>query len=254
MAGIFDTHTHYMSQQFDGGLREQIFARFAQDGVELALDCGVDYESTVQSLAYGETCPAIYTAAGIHPHETGRVGLEELERIKPLYKNPRVKAVGECGLDYHYDFSPRDVQKKLFEAQLILANELNLPVVVHDREAHADTFELLKLHRPKGVLHCYSGSAELARELVKLGFYIGFTGVITFKNARKTIEAVEAVPLDRLLLETDCPWMAPEPVRGRVSESGMIKYTAAKMAEIKGVTPQAMVDIANANGRLLFNI
>ena len=171
-----------------------------------------------------------------------------------LYKNNKVVAVGEVGLDYHYDFSPRERQLEIFERQLILANKLDLPVIVHDREAHEDTMRLLIKHKPRGVVHCFSGSAEMAREIVKLGMYIGIGGAVTFKNAKKPVEVVEYLPLDRLLLETDAPYMTPVPFRGQRCDSAHIAYTAEKIAEIKGIDVQKLIDICNENAKRLFGI
>jgi TatD DNase family protein len=166
----------------------------------------------------------------------------------------KVQALGEIGLDYHYDFSPRETQLAVFERQLELALELDMPVIIHDREAHADTLRLLKKHRPRGVVHCYSGSAELARELLKLGLYIGFTGVITFANARKTVDAARAVPLERLLIETDCPYMAPVPFRGKRCDSTMVGKTCEALAAIKGVSTEELAAKTEENARKLYNI
>ena len=169
-------------------------------------------------------------------------------------KNKKVVAIGEIGLDYHYDFSPREKQKEVFAAQLELANELNLPVIIHDREAHADTLELVKKYRPKGIIHCFSGSAETAKEFLKLGMYIGFTGSVTFKNANKLLLAAEVVPEDRILLETDCPYMAPVPYRGRRCDSSLIPATAERLAEIRGTDAQTLIDKAFENGCRIYGI
>ena len=163
-------------------------------------------------------------------------------------------AIGEIGLDYHYDFSPREKQKEVFAAQLELANKLGLPVIIHDREAHADTLELVKKYRPKGIIHCFSGSAETAREFIKLGMYIGFTGSVTFKNANKLLLAAKEVPDDRILLETDCPYMAPVPFRGQRCDSTLIPATAEKLAEIRGTDTQKLIDMAMENGRRIYGI
>lgn len=163
-------------------------------------------------------------------------------------------AIGEIGLDYHYDFSPRDVQKVVFERQLQLAKDLDMPVIIHDREAHGDTLELLKRYQPKGIVHCYSGSAEMAKELLKIGMYVAFGGAVTFKNARKTLEAAEAIPMDRLLVETDCPYMTPEPFRGKRCDSSMIVYTAQKLGELKGMDPQDLLDQTWENAKAVYQL
>ena len=161
-------------------------------------------------------------------------------------------AIGEIGYDYHYDLQWKEAQKTAFRAQLELAARLDLPVIIHDREAHGDTMDLLREYRPRGVVHCFSGSAQMAREVVALGMFVGFTGVVTFKNARRALEAAAVVPLDRLLVETDCPYMAPEPFRGKRCDSSLLPYTIAKLAEIKGISPQALTDAAAENARRLF--
>ncbi|MDL2215501.1 TatD family hydrolase [Ruminococcaceae bacterium OttesenSCG-928-N02] len=244
---IFDTHTHYMSEQFDEN-RQELLQSLPGQGVAAVLDCGVDYETTLQSLAYGQAYPWLYTAAGVHPQEIGHIAADEVEKLEKLLAHPKVLAVGECGLDYHYeDGAAKELQKEIFAAELTVANRHDMPIVVHSRDATQDTMELLRQYKPKGVMHCFSGSAETAREVVKLGMYVGFTGVITFKNARKVLQALEAVPLEHLLIETDCPWMAPEPLRGRSSHSGMLVHTAAKAAEIKGVTLEELLEITYQN-------
>lgn len=250
---IFDTHTHYMSSAFDED-REQLLSSLPQKDVYAVLDCGVDEETVRQSLAYGMERPWLYTAAGVHPEEVDRVGLQEVEAIVPFLKNPKVKAIGECGLDYYYTKENRALQIAVFERQLQLAKDFDMPMVIHNREAHQDTMELLKKYRPKGVLHCYSGSAEMAKEIIKLGLYISFTGVLTFANARRPVESLAEVPLHRLLMETDCPWMAPVPLRGKRSDSSMIVHTAAKAAALKGETTDKILDITLQNACALFSV
>ena len=253
MAKIFDSHTHYMSDTFDEN-REELIASLPSQNVGAVMDCGVDYKTSLQSLEIGKEYPWFYTAAGIHPQEVATTPFEELKQIETLFSHPKVKAVGECGLDYYWTKDNKEEQMKYFTAQIELSKTYNLPIIMHDRDAHKDMFDTMKKYRPQGVLHCFSGSAESAKEFVKMGLYIGFTGVITFKNARKTVEALAAVPLENLLMETDCPWMAPEPLRGRPSHSGMIKYTAEKAAEIKGVSLEKLLDVTFENACRLFNI
>ena len=218
MAAIFDTHAHYTASAFNAD-RDAVLSALPGKNVGLVIDCGTDLESSLASLALGERYPFLYSAVGIHPESLieedsstvcrfGGDWRAEMAAIRPLYENPRVAAVGECGLDYHWPV-PKDEQLALFEAQLQLALELDRPIIVHDREAHADTYALLKRYRPRGVVHCYSGSAEDVKWLTAQGLYIGFGGVVTFRNARKALEAAAAVPADRLLIETDCPYMAP---------------------------------------------
>lgn len=196
----------------------------------------------------------VYASVGYHPHEASNIYEGYLDNLAELSKNEKVVAIGEIGLDYHYDLSPRDTQQKVFEEQLILAKELDLPVIIHAREATEDYLRLLSRYKPRGVVHCFSGSAETAKIVIELGMYIGFTGVVTFKNARKTLEAVAETPLDKLLLETDCPYMSPEPFRGQRCSSDLIEYTAQAIANVKGMAVQEVIDIARENTLRLFAI
>lgn len=253
---IFDTHAHYMKSDFGDEL-DALLKSMPGRGVERILAIGVNISSSEEEIALAERYPFVYAAAGIHPGyaaeviESGNGWESELER---LLAHEKVVALGEIGLDYHYPEQPHDIQQRIFRRQLEIADRLEMPVIIHSRDASGDTLKILKEYKPKGVLHCFSGSAETAREVVKLGMYVGFTGVLTFKNSKKAWAACEAVPIDRLLLETDCPYMAPVPHRGERSESSMIKFTAAKMAEIKGVSTEEMIETARENGeRLFFN-
>ena len=198
----------------------------------------------------------IYASVGVHPSETGELCETDIDELKRLAANPKVRAIGEIGLDYHYpdDVEP-SIQKKWFVRQLELAKELNMPVVIHDRESKGECLEILKEHKiSNGVVHCFSGSAETAREILKLGMMISFTGVLTFKNAKKAIAACAAVPLDRLMIETDCPYMSPEPHRGKRNFSGYVEFVARKMAEIKGVSYDELVDITERNAKRFYGI
>ena len=249
--GLFDTHAHYFKNDFGEEL-ERLLADLPSRGVERVLAIGCDIPSSEEELELAERFDYIWTAVGIHPEYAADVpeGWEsELER---LLKHDKAIALGEIGLDYHYPEPSRDVQRGVFVKQLEIAKRLDMPVVIHSREASADTLDILKEYKPRGVLHCFSGSAETAREVVKLGMYIGFTGVLTFKNSKKARAACEAVPIDRLLLETDCPYMAPVPHRGERCDSSMLKFTAAAMAEIKGAPTEEMIEIARENGERLF--
>ncbi len=250
---IIDSHAHYDDSAFDED-REQLLSSMFDSSVELVIEMGCSMESSRNSVALSEKYPQIYAAVGVHPEDCNKVYDGYLEELEQLSKNKKVVAIGEIGLDYHYDGFDREKQIEVFEQQLILAQKLNLPVVIHSRDATKDCMDLLKKYKPKGVVHCFSGSAETAKEIISLGMYIGFTGVLTFKNARKAIEACEVIPTDRLLLETDCPYMAPVPFRGKRCDSTMIKFTAEKMAEIKGVTPDEMQEICNNNAKTLFAI
>lgn len=251
--GIFDSHAHYFPEDFG----EELFPLLDSlpgKGVEKILAVGDSIESSRFELSLAEKYKWIYAAAGVHPEKAGEVSGDWLSELRALLKHPKVKALGELGLDYHWEQPPRDIQKAVFEQQLMLAQELDLPVVIHSRDATEDTMTLLRQYKPRGVMHCFSGSPETAAEVVKLGMYIGFTGVLTFKNSKKAKAACAAVPPDRLLLETDSPYMAPEPLRGTKSESSMIKYTAAAMAEIKGVSAGEMIKITRDNACRLFGI
>ena len=250
-SNIFDTHAHYDDSRFDED-RDELISSLPQKGVSQIINCACDYKSCLTTLELSEKYDFVYSALGVHAHEAEELTDEDWEKILQLFKNKKAVAAGEIGLDYHYDFSPRDIQKEVFEKQLKLAQELDLPVIVHDREAHEDTLNLLKKYRPKGVVHCFSGSAEMAKEIIKLGMFIGIGGAVTFKNAKKPVEVVSEIPLDRLLLETDAPYMTPVPFRGQRCDSSHIAYTAEKIAEIKGMDAQQIIDICNENAQELF--
>lgn len=250
---IFDTHAHYDDSRFDED-RDELLLSLTEKGVSHIINCACDLKSSLTTVALSEKYDFIYAAIGVHAHEAEEATESDLMEIEKLYSTKRIVAVGEIGLDYHYDFSPRERQLEVFERQIILANELKLPVIVHDREAHEDTLNLLKKHKPKGVVHCFSGSKEMAKEILKLGMYIGMGGAVTFKNAVRPVEVAEYLPLDRLLLETDAPYMTPVPFRGKRCDSAHIAYTAEKIAEIKGMDVQELIDICNGNAKKLFGV
>lgn len=251
---IFDTHSHYADSAFDGD-RDELLAALPDKGVRFAALAGSSMQDSAENFALAQKYGYIYAAVGVHPESVDETPSDYREKLTELVKSSeKVRAIGEIGLDYHYENYDRDKQILFFRQQLELARELSLPVIVHSRNASEDTLDILKEYRPAGVVHCFSGSAEVAREVIKLGMYIGFTGVLTFKNAKKALRALEAVPLDRLLLETDCPYMAPEPLRGRRCDSSMICYTAEKAAQIKGVSTQELLDITCRNGMDLYHI
>ncbi len=255
MEGIFDTHAHYADSAFDID-RKKLLDRLPESGIGLVMLASAGISDTIENSKLSEQYDYIYAAAGVHPENADDdLTFDYLDIIRDtVKKNPKVKAVGEIGLDYHYDGYDRERQITVFTQQLDLAGELGIPVIVHSRDAWEDTMDILKKYRPSGVVHCFSGSAETANEIVKLGMYIGFTGVLTFKNAKKAVRALESVPADRLLLETDCPYMSPVPFRGKRCDSSMIPYTAEKAAEIKGMDTQELIHIACENGRRLFKI
>ncbi len=253
MNNIFDSHAHYDSEAFDDDRKELLDTLLSQ-GVCGIINCGSDMASSLKSLELADEYDFIYAACGVHPHEAEGCKAGYIDVLKKLCLEEKCVAVGEIGLDYHYDFSPREIQKQVFEQQLVLAKELDLPVIIHDREAHEDTFELLKRYKSKGVVHCFSGSAEMAKEIVKLGMYIGLGGAVTFKNARKPKEVAEVVPSDKLLIETDCPYMTPVPHRGKRCDSTYIPFTAEVIAEIRGTTLQGVLDLTRANANKLFGL
>jgi TatD DNase family protein len=214
----------------------------------------VNLETAAKSIEFAEKYDFMYAAVGFHPENIENMPENYLDSLAKLCEHKKVVAIGETGLDYHWDTTPREMQLEAFEKQLILANQLSLSVIIHDREAHEDTMKLLKKYKPEGVLHCFSGSAEMAKEVLKLGMYIGLGGVVTFKNARKSVEVAEMIPTERLLLETDCPYMAPVPFRGKRCDSSLIAYTAKFIANLKGMDTQELINNCNINAKTLFNI
>ena len=255
MALIFDTHAHYDDAQFDAD-REALLSAMPENGVGLILDPGCDLESSRAAIALAEQYPHVYAAVGYHPENCAPYQAADLDTLRTLAKHPKVVAIGEIGLDYYWEQNPpKAFQQEVFRAQLALAQELSLPVIVHDRDAHADCLAIVReFPEVRGVFHCYSGSVEMARELWKLGWYLGFDGPVTYKNARKTVEVAAEVPLERLLLETDSPYMAPVPKRGTRNDSRNIAHIAAKIAEVRGMTADEVIRIAADNGKRLFGI
>lgn len=253
---LFDSHAHLDSSKFNSD-RDKVIRRAHDSGVSLIMNPGADYESSINAVKLAEQYDFIYAAVGVHPHEADTMDDMMLGLIKAMARKKKVQAIGEIGLDYHYDFSPRDVQRHWFRKQLQLAKELKMPVIIHDREANQDVMDILKEENAfeTGVLmHCYSGSAELARQYVKLGAYLSIAGPVTFKNARKLVEVVKTVPLDRLMIETDSPYLTPHPYRGKRNESTYVKYVCEKIAEIKGVTYEEVANQTMENAKKYFNI
>lgn len=248
---IFDSHAHYDAPAFNS-CREKLLSSLPESGVCGVVTCGCDGESSRAAIALAEKYSYIYAAVGIHPENLD--SKTTIEEIQELSSNPKCVAIGEIGLDYYWNNKNKSEQIKIFEAQLELANCLQIPVIIHDREAHCDTLELLKKYRPAGVVHCFSGSLEMASELIALGMYIGFGGVITFKNARKLPDIVKLLPEDRMLIETDCPYLAPEPFRGAVCNSAMIIHTAQKIAELRGCLAENILKQTKENAERLFGI
>ena len=251
---LFDTHAHLLDERFDED-REELIGRLPLEGVEYVVEASSDLADSIRAAALAKEHRKIYSAVGVHPHSAGEWDQKIAVALRSLAKEEKVVAIGEIGLDYHYDFSPRETQKKAFEQQVELALEVNLPIVVHSREATADTLEILrKFPQVRGELHCFSGSAETARELVKMGFYIAFGGALTFKNARKTLEAAQAVPMERLLIETDCPYMTPVPFRGKRNEPAYVRYVAQRLAEVKNVDEAEIARVTMKNAKRFFDI
>lgn len=253
---LFDSHAHLDSERFEGE-RDEIVARAKAAGLSLIMNPGASYESSIKAVEMSERYDMVYAAVGIHPHDADTVDETMMSLIKALAKKDKVKAIGEIGLDYYYDNSPRAVQKQIFRAQIQLAKSLKLPIIIHDRDANDDVMRILKEEDPfdTGVLlHCFSGSAELARQYVKLGAYISIAGPLTFKNNRKTIEVVETVPLDRLFVETDSPFLTPVPYRGKRNEPAYVEYVADKIAEIKGLSFKEVAEATHDNACKFFNI
>lgn len=250
---IFDSHAHYDNEEFIADQTELLTA-LPEKGVRFAANIGVDLDRSKACIALADQFDYMYASVGIHPHDAKGVPADYLEQLAEMSKHKKVVAIGEIGLDFHYNHSEPEKQREVFEAQLKLACELDMPVIIHDREAHAETLDMLKKYRPRGIVHCFSGSAEMAKEVAKLGMYMGFTGVVTFKNARKTLEAAKAVPADKLLIETDCPYMAPEPFRGKRCDSSMLPNTAKALADLRGISVQELLNQTCENACRVYGI
>ena len=251
---IFDSHAHYDDEAFDQD-RGEILRNLPAQGICRIVNVGADLQGCRDAVALAAAYPYIYAGVGIHPECVNDTPDEALNEVGTLLDAPKVVAVGEIGLDYHFeDNAPREVQREWFAKQLALANRRGFPVIVHDRNAHGDTMELLCKYRPKGVVHCFSGSVEMMREVVRLGMYIGLGGAVTFKNARVPVEVAAAVPLDHLLLETDAPYMAPVPYRGKRCDSSMIAKTAERIAEIRQMPVEELLKATQQNASRLFGI
>ena len=250
----FDSHAHLDDRRFDED-RAEIFADLKSHGVGLIMNVGCDLPSSERSVALAKQYDFVYAAVGSHPDDADHVDGRLLDRYRALAAHPKVRAIGEIGLDYHYEDVHRARQIIAFEEQLELAEALKLPVIVHEREAHGDAMDIITRHpEARGVFHCFSGSAEMALWLAERGWYLGFTGVVTFKNARRALEAVQALPMERILIETDCPYMAPEPHRGRRNDSRYVPLVAAKIAQLKGLSPEEAGRITTENAKRLFSI
>lgn len=252
---FYDTHAHYDDEAFDQD-RDILLPELHRQGITLINDIGCDIPSSKKAISIAAQYPFVYAVVGAWPGNTGDMTEADLEVYGQLAQHPKVVAIGEIGLDYHYDDVPRDIQQHWFDRQMDLADRLGKPVVIHEREAHGDGMEIVRKWADKvpGVFHCFSGSAEMAQELVRLGWYLSFTGVVTFKNARRALEAIAAVPMERIMIETDCPYLAPVPYRGKRNHSGYVPKVAEKIAEIKGLSTEEVAAITTENGRRFFRI
>ncbi len=253
---LIDSHAHLDDERFDGD-RDILIKSLKSNKLELVINIGADFQSSINSIELAKQYDNIYASIGVHPHSASEVTEETLDKFREMAKEEKVVAIGEIGLDYYYDNSPRDLQRKWFREQLKLAKELDLPVIIHSRDATQETFDIIKEAQDgslRGVLHCFSGSVEVAMEYIKLGFYISIGGTVTFKNARVVKEVAEAVPLDKLLIETDCPYLTPEPYRGKRNEPMFVKYVAQKIAEIKDINFEELAKATNKNTKELFRI
>ncbi len=253
---LFDTHAHYDDERFDPD-REELLVSLPDKGVDLVINVGYDMPSSENSVAFAEKYLYIYAAVGVHPHDAKTLTEGDCARLLELSRHPRVVAIGEIGLDYHYDLSPRDVQRTAFARQIELAKDAGLPFIVHEREACKDCLDILKsqgIGERAGVMHCFSGSRETAKILLDMGMYISVGGPVTFKNNVKTVDMVDYVPLDRLFIETDSPYMAPVPHRGKRNDSSLVIHVAEKIAQIKGLSVEEVAAVTKENAKKFFNI
>lgn len=253
----FDTHAHMDDRRFDKD-REELFKELPSRGISLMINPGTDLTSSKKAIEYARAYEYVYAAVGFHPHDAKNMQDEDLDMLEEMaLNNPKVVAIGEIGLDYHYDFSPREVQKERFIQQLELAAKLKLPVIIHNRESHGDMMNILEEKKnilTGGVMHCYSGSWEMAERLLDLGFYISLAGPVTFKNAKRAVEVAKKIPLDRLLIETDSPYLTPVPHRGKRNDPGYVKFVAEKIGELRGLSGEEVGRITKENGMRLFSI
>ena len=252
---LFDTHAHYDSGAFNAD-RLEVLASMPGQGVELILNPGCDLDSSKTAVELAERFPFVYAAVGVHPSDCEGFSQDTVDELRALAAHSKVRAVGEIGLDYYWkDNPPHDFQKEVFHTQLELAEELGLPVIVHDREAHGDSLAMVReFPGVRGVMHCYSGSLEDAKTLVRLGWMLSFTGVVTYKNARKSLEVIDWLPMDRVMIETDSPYLTPEPFRGKRNDSGRVYRVAETIAQVKGISPEEAAEITLENGKRFFGI
>lgn len=248
----FESHAHYDDERFDDD-RDELLASFPAEGIETVVNSSSDVASSRASIALAEKYPFFYASVGVHPHEVAKMSDADIDTLRELSKHPKVVAIGEIGLDFYYDLSPRDSQRYWFKKQLSLAEELDMPIIVHSRDASQECFDIISASNVrKGVIHCYSGSAPMAKDYADMGFYIGIGGSLTFKNNRKTVEVVEQLPLEKILIETDAPYLAPVPYRGRRNDSRLLKYVVEKISEIKNIPEKDICNITKNNAVQLF--
>lgn len=251
---FFDTHAHYDDKRFNDDL-DELLASMSKNNVDYIVNAAADISSARKGIELAKKYPFIYAAVGVHPHNVDRLKEDAIESLENLSQHSKVVAIGEIGLDYYYEHSPRDIQKIWFKNQMDLAKKLGLPIIVHSRDAAAETFEMVKQSGLKdGVIHCYSGSVEMAKEYTKLGFYIGIGGTVTFKNARKPVEVVREIPLESIVIETDCPYLTPMPHRGKRNDSTYLQYIAQKIADIKGISIEDVARVTSKNAKTLYGI
>lgn len=248
----FESHAHYDDERFDED-RDILLASFPAEGIETVVNASSDIKSSKASIALSEKYPFFYAAVGVHPHEVENITEADIDELRELSKHPKVVAIGEIGLDYYYDLSPRDLQRHWFKRQLELADELKMPVIIHSRDAAQECFDIIKNSNVRnGVIHCYSGSAEMAEEYIKMGFYIGVGGSLTFKNNKKGVETVERIPIEKILIETDSPYLAPVPYRGKRNDSRLLKYVVERISQIKNIPENDICNITKNNAQNLF--
>lgn len=254
---LFDSHAHLNDERFDED-RDELIKSLREKNVDLVVNPGADIETSKSAVELSNKYDFIYAAVGVHPHDVSELDDSAIETLREMAtKNNKVVAIGEIGLDYYYDHSPREVQKEWFKKQILLANELKLPIIIHDRDAHADTFDIIKEYKSDEigcVLHCYSGSVELAREYIKMGCYISIPGTVTFKNSRKVREVAREITLDKLFIETDSPYMAPEPHRGKRNDPSLVTFVADKIAQEKGISYEEVCEKTKENAKIFFGI
>ena len=257
-AMLVDSHAHLDFSQFDAD-RQEVLARAQEAGVETIVNAGAGLEASRAGVALTETYTQVYAAVGVHPHEAKTLNEDVLAELRALAQHPKVVAIGEIGLDYYRDRSPRPVQRQAFQQQLALAKELGKPIIVHDREAHDDVMSMLRQwvresYQPVGVMHCFSGDLAMAQEVIEMGFYVSIPGPVTFTNAHRLPELVRALPLERLLIETDCPYLTPHPYRGKRNEPAYVRLVAEAIAQIRGIPLEQVARITTANARALFGL